>query len=105
MLEASLAVEGKFSEQGLLAMAQGEDMTTVLARALVDGLQGEVVKGMWSRMNRRDHQAVRPSHADGLLSYLDAVNAEKRARTRWQRAGTRPRSRCRCSGKDGDATL
>lgn len=26
-LEASLAIEGKFSEEGLLAMTQGEDMT------------------------------------------------------------------------------
>ena len=40
-MEASLAIEGKFSEEGLLAMTQGEDMTTAMAKALVDGLDVE----------------------------------------------------------------
>ena len=32
-LEASLAIEGKFSEEGLLAMTQGEDMTTAIGKS------------------------------------------------------------------------
>ncbi len=86
-LEASLAVEGKFSEQGLLAMTQGEDMTTALARALVDGLEGEGVEDMWSRMSGREQDDAPPSYADGLLFYVDPVNAEKRVRKRRHRSG------------------
>jgi len=56
-LEASLAIEGKFSEEGLLAMTQGEDMTTALAKALVDGLEGEGVEQIWSKLNRRNAPA------------------------------------------------
>lgn len=43
-LEASLAIEGKFSEEGLLAMTVGEDMTTAMAKALVNGLDVEGVE-------------------------------------------------------------
>ena len=53
-LEASLAIEGKFSEEGLLAMTQGEDMTTALARNLVNGLEGEGVERVWSKLNERN---------------------------------------------------
>jgi hypothetical protein len=42
-LEAALAIEGKFSEEGLMAMTAGEDMTTAMAKALVEGLE---VKGV-----------------------------------------------------------
>jgi SNF2 family DNA or RNA helicase len=37
-LEASLAIEGKFSDEGLLAMTSGEDLTTAMAKALVEDL-------------------------------------------------------------------
>jgi hypothetical protein len=40
-LEASLAIEWEFSEEGLLSMTQGEDMSTALAKSLVDGINGE----------------------------------------------------------------
>ena len=40
-MEASLAIEWKFSEEWLLAMTQGEDMTMAMAKAIVDGLEGE----------------------------------------------------------------
>ena len=51
-LEASLAIEGKFSEEGLLAMTQAEDMTIAMAKALVDELKGQDVGGIWSVMGQ-----------------------------------------------------
>lgn len=39
-LVASLALEGKFSSEGLLALAEGTDLATELARSLVHGLNG-----------------------------------------------------------------
>ncbi|MFC1560880.1 helicase-related protein [Candidatus Latescibacterota bacterium] len=57
-LEASLAIEGKFSEEGLLAMTQGEDMTTAMAKALVDGLEGEGVEQIWSNLNRENKKGT-----------------------------------------------
>ncbi len=82
-LQASLAVEGKFSEEGLLAMTQGEDMATALARALVDGLEGEGVEEIWHSLNKKNltggHEGTR---GDGLLFYIDPVGAAKRTKRR-----------------------
>lgn len=50
-LEAATALEGKFSEEGLRAMADTEDMTSALARALVEGLEGvESAEAIWQRI-------------------------------------------------------
>ena len=51
-MEASLAIEGKFSEEGLLAMTQGEDMTTAMAKALVEGLDVEGAEQIWKKLNQ-----------------------------------------------------
>ena len=53
-MEASLAIEGKFSEEGLLAMTQGEDMTTAMAKALVDGLDVEGAEDIWRKINLKN---------------------------------------------------
>ena len=82
-LEASLAIEGKFSEEGLLAMTQGEDMTTALAKALVDGLEGEGVEQVWSKLNRSDiGESAQEAYGDGLLFYVDPTVVEKRKRSK-----------------------
>lgn len=82
-LQASLAVEGKFSEEGLLAMTQGEDMTTAMAKALVDGLETEGVEDVWSRLNRSEERAQpRP---DGMLFYVDPDSFTKPKRRRRKR--------------------
>lgn len=88
-LEASLAVEGKFSEQGLLAMTQGEDMTTALAKALVDGMDGHGVEELWSRMSGQEQSDDVPeAYSDGLLFYVDPVNVEKKTRRRRRRSSS-----------------
>ena len=51
-LEASLAIEGKFSEEGLLAMTSGTDMTTAMAKALVDGIDIEGAEHIWQKINK-----------------------------------------------------
>jgi len=53
-MEASLAIEGKFSEEGLLAMTQGEDMSTALAKALVNGLDVEGAERIWRKINEKN---------------------------------------------------
>jgi hypothetical protein len=53
-MEASLAIEGRFSEEGLLAMTQREDMSTALAKALVDGLGVEGAEGIWRKINEKN---------------------------------------------------
>jgi len=82
-LEASLAIEGKFSQEGLLAMTQGEDMTTALARALADGLEGEGVEQVWSKLSQRDvSDREQEAFADGLLFHVDPTVVDKRAKRR-----------------------
>jgi len=51
---ASLAIEGKFSKEGLLAMTSGEDMTTALAKTLVEGLNNEGVENIWQKLNEKN---------------------------------------------------
>jgi SNF2 family DNA or RNA helicase len=78
-LEASLAIEGKFSEEGLLAMTQGEDMTTALAKTLMDGLRTEGIERMWSKLNEANKSAeYRKSRPDGWLFYVDPESFVRR---------------------------
>jgi len=53
-METSLAIEGKFSEEGLLAMTSGEDMTTALAKTLVEGISGEGAENIWRKLNEKN---------------------------------------------------
>jgi len=85
-LEASLAIEGKFSEEGLLAMTQGEDMTTALAKTLVNGLETEGVEQMWSKLNEANKsEEYRKSRPDGWLFYVDPESFAKKGGGRGKR--------------------
>ena len=53
-MEASLAIEGKFSEEGLLAMTSGDDMTTALAKTLTEGLEDEGAEHVWRKLNENN---------------------------------------------------
>ncbi|MBC7105973.1 MAG: ATP-dependent helicase, partial [Firmicutes bacterium] len=47
-LQAALAVEGKFSAEGLLALAEGTDVLVELARTLLEGMEGlESAEALW----------------------------------------------------------
>lgn len=53
-LRASLAIEGKFSGEGLLAMCEGEDLTLALAKVLIEGMAGlETAESIWRDMAAR----------------------------------------------------
>ena len=70
-LEASLAIEGKFTEEGLVAMTSGEDMTTALAKALVDGLETEGIEQIWKKINKKNQRAT-PFTKEGIKSEVKA---------------------------------
>jgi len=84
-LEASLAIEGKFSTEGLLALTAGEDMTTAMAKALVEGLETEGVEQVWSKLNQSNKTEYRESAPDGMLFYFDPESFLKKKRTRRKR--------------------
>ena len=89
-LEASLAIEGKFSEEGLLAMTQGEDMTTAMAKALVDGLETEGVESIWAKLNDKNAPGyIKEAAPEGMLFYVDPESFLKRKRSRSRRKKTR----------------
>jgi len=80
-LEASLAIEGKFSTEGLLALTAGEDMTTAMAKTLVDGLETEGVEQVWSKLNQANKTEYREPAPDGMLFYVDPQSFLKKKRT------------------------
>ena len=63
-LQASLAIEGKFSDEGLAAMTSGEDMTTLMARALTENLNVESAEDVWRKLNQSNIQYKPPSVED-----------------------------------------
>jgi SNF2 family DNA or RNA helicase len=83
-LEASLAIEGKFSEEGLLAMTAGEDMTTAMAKALVEGLDVEGVEQVWSKLNKTNIPCPGEEKVENKLFYVNPAHFRKE-RTRKKR--------------------
>jgi SNF2 family DNA or RNA helicase len=73
-LEASLAIEGKFSEEGLLAMTAGEDMTTAMAKALVGGLDVEGVEKTWSKLNEKNVYSPKQEKIENKLFYVNPAS-------------------------------
>jgi len=72
---------------GMLADELGEDMTTALAKALVDGLGGEGVEQVWSKLNQTNAgYRGKEAFGDGLLFYVDPTVVEKRRRRYRRRA-------------------
>ena len=75
-LEATLAIEGKFSEEGLLAMTAGEDMTTAMAKALAEGLDVEGVEQVWSKLNSRNAEGRTDEiPIENKIFYVDPVTS------------------------------
>ena len=57
-LECSLAIEGKFTEEGITALTSGENMTTALAKTLVEGLETEGVEQIWKKINEKNQMRL-----------------------------------------------
>jgi len=67
-------------------MTRGEDMSTAMVKALVDGLETEGVEQTWAKLNRRnavDHREEAP--LDGMLFYIDPESFVKKKRSRSRR--------------------
>jgi len=74
-MEASLALEGRFSEEGLLAMTQGEDMSTALAKALVEGMDIEGAEDIWRKINQKNAEMT-GKHVIGIEPGNDLAPVE-----------------------------
>jgi len=71
-VRASQALQGKFSAEGLVALTQGEDMMTALAKALVNGIEGvESAEKYW----RSERQAGRLTAAPEPLPSVQPEEA------------------------------
>jgi len=60
-LSASLAIEGKLTGDGLASLCSGEDMTLMLARALVEGSRIAGAESVWRALNQRQQK---PRHGN-----------------------------------------
>ncbi|MGB9886476.1 MAG: helicase-related protein [Moorellales bacterium] len=70
-LQAALAVEGKFSAEGLLALAEGTDMLVELARTLVSGMEDlESAEKLW--------RSTTPAQKDRMVRLIATVSYFKR---------------------------
>jgi superfamily II DNA or RNA helicase len=87
-MEASLAIEGKFSEEGLLAMTQGEDMSTALAKALVDGLDVEGAEDIWRKINEKNAEMTGKIVTEDIAS--EPIDEKEREETKEQRPEPEP---------------
>lgn len=78
-LVSSLALEGKLSGDGLLALAEGSDVATELARSLVKGLEGlESAEAIWRKLSPpapSDPTQVEPAVAAGRSPGPEATGA------------------------------
>jgi hypothetical protein len=82
-LEAALAIKGKFSEEGLMAMTAGEDMTTAMAKALVEGLEVEGVEQIWSKLNGQNTvSTTEEKPIEDKLFYIDPLSYPKKRKRR-----------------------
>jgi hypothetical protein len=50
-LSASLAIEGKLTDDGLASMCAGDDMTLMLAKTLVEGTHIQGAESVWRKLN------------------------------------------------------
>ncbi|MEQ6359535.1 DEAD/DEAH box helicase [Thermoanaerobacter thermohydrosulfuricus] len=63
-LEAALAIEGKFSEEGLRSLSENNDLTTELAKSLVGGLDTSLsLESIWKKVSdRKEKEYVIPNN-------------------------------------------
>lgn len=69
-LQASMAIEGKFSEEGLRAMSNNEDLLTQIANSVVAGIQQTVEVQTFVSTERREREHDNTRARASLLSLL-----------------------------------
>jgi hypothetical protein len=75
-ISASSALEGSFSEDGLAALAGGEDLTTELARTLAEGIRLQDAGRAWAKVSAGKPKAAKPEVEPRIDPF---VTASKRA--------------------------
>ncbi len=83
-ITASSALEGSFSEDGLAALAGGEDLTTELARTLAENIKLEDAGRMWAKVSAGKPKA-KPEPEPKIDPFRQAASPSKtvtRKRTR-----------------------
>ena len=71
-LQASMAIEGKFSEDGLQALSENEDLLTQIANSIVSGIKykvndncfKQIVTDTYHQQNTSETQAIASNHND-----------------------------------------
>ena len=58
-------------------MTSGEDMTTALAKALVDGLETEGIEQIWRKINQKNHNQITPPLIEEEIKEEDKGELEK----------------------------
>ncbi len=87
-LSAALSIEGQFSEEGLMAMTSGEDMSVALAKALVDSLEGEGVEQIWKSINEANKRPGQ--HQQTIESFAEDKHYEQEPPLSAEKAGDMP---------------
>ena len=57
-LQAAMAIEGKFSEEGLNAMSNNEDVLTQIASSVAEGIKDEVDAEVFKKCEKKSSEAV-----------------------------------------------
>jgi hypothetical protein len=71
-LEASIGIEGKFSEEGLIAMSSGDDMMNALAKAIVGKIGNtDSAENIWKRMAEKTRSSNTGSTKEHALSSVE----------------------------------
>jgi hypothetical protein len=81
-LSASLAIEGKLTDDGLASMCAGEDMTLLLAKALVEGTHIQGAESVWCKLNRLKQTPI-PANVIPLRRNWTLELMEERSGTLW----------------------
>lgn len=61
-IQASMAIEGKFSEEGLNAMSQNEDFLTQIANSVVQGITDKVNIDIFQKISTKKKDSLRVEH-------------------------------------------
>lgn len=77
-LQASMAIEGKFSEEGLRAMSNNEDLLTQIANSVVEGIKHTVATQVFHAVEKkeREHDTTRERlPLSALLVYKPIIHS------------------------------
>ena len=80
-ISASSALEGSFSEDGLAALAGGEDLTTELARTLAEGINLQDAGRAWAKVSAGKPKPVVKPEVEPRVSHMDPFVAATKPAT------------------------